>query len=98
MRNWLYVAFIFISGIVNGQDSTVNERVTNHESETDTIGRKMLQEVVVQAYEQNRRLSEAPVAVGVITTAEWNRYSKMSIVPAINRVPGGRMEERSPRS
>jgi len=98
MRNWLYVAFVFISGIVNGQDSAVNKRITGHERETDTIGRKMLQEVVVQAYEQNRRLSEAPVAVGVITTAEWNRYSKMSIVPAMNSVPGVRMEERSPGS
>jgi iron complex outermembrane recepter protein len=64
----------------------------------DTVERKLLQEVVVHAYEQNRRLSEVPVAVGVVTTAEWNRYSKMSIVPAMNSVPGVRMEERSPGS
>jgi iron complex outermembrane recepter protein len=98
MKNWIYGAFIFFSGIANGQDSTVTERRTNLDREPDTIGRQMLQEVVVQAYEQNRRLSEVPVAIGVITSAEWNRYSKMSIVPAMNSVPGVRMEERSPGS
>ena len=84
MRN-----FLMISGIIRAQ---VNTKVS------DTVDRKLLQEVVVQAYEQNRRLSDVPVAVGVITTAEWNRYNKMSIVPAMNSVPGVRMEERSPGS
>ncbi len=64
----------------------------------DTVGRSLLQEVVVHAYEQNRALADVPVAIGVVTTAEWNRYDKMSIVPAMNSVPGVRMEERSPGS
>ncbi len=89
MKNWLCWALLMISIVVKGQDST---RIP------DSVDRKSLQEVVVQAYEQNRRLADVPVAVGVITTAEWNRYSKMSIVPAMNSVPGVRMEERSPGS
>src|ERR1700688_3416915 len=89
MRKWTFWALLIISGIARGQDSTRIE---------DTIERKSLQEVVVQAYEQNRRLADVPAAVGVITTAEWNRYSKMSIVPAMNSIPGVRMEERSPGS
>ena len=76
-------------GMSYSQDST---RVS------DTVGRSLLQEVVVHAYEQNRALADVPVAIGVVTTAEWNRYNKMSIVPAINSVPGVRMEERSPGS
>lgn len=64
----------------------------------DTVERKLLQEVVVQAYEQNRRLADVAAAVGVITNSEWNRYNKMSIVPAVNSIPGVRMEERSPGS
>jgi iron complex outermembrane recepter protein len=76
-------------GISYAQDST---RVS------DTVGRKSLQEVIVHAYEQNRALAEVPVAIGVVTTGEWNRYNKMSIVPAMNSVPGVRMEERSPGS
>jgi iron complex outermembrane receptor protein len=89
MKKWTCWALLIISGIARGQDSTRIE---------DTIDRKSLQEVVVQAYEQNRRLADVPAAVGVITTAEWNRYDKMSIVPAMNSVPGVRMEERSPGS
>ncbi len=89
MKKWLCGALLIISGIAKGQDST---RIA------DTVDRKSLQEVVVQAYEQNRRLADVPVAVGVITTAELNRYNKMSIVSAMNSVPGVRMEERSPGS
>jgi iron complex outermembrane recepter protein len=80
---------LMICGIIKAQ---INTKVP------DTVDRKLLQEVVVQAYEQNRQLSDVAVAVGVVTTAEWNRYNKMSIVPAINSVPGARMEERSPGS
>ncbi len=83
---------LVISGMARGQDSS------RFISISDSIDGKLLQEVVVHAYEQNRRLSEVPVAIGVVTTAEWNRYNKMSIVPAMNSVPGVRMEERSPGS
>ncbi len=89
MKNWIYLAFLMISGITRAQEGS---RIP------DSTDRKLLQEVVVQAYEQNRRLSEVPAAIGVITTAEWNRYDKMSIVPAVNSIPGVRMEERSPGS
>src|SRR5450432_1747732 len=89
MKNWLCGVLLMISAITHGQDST---RIA------DTVDRKLLQEVVVQAYEQNRRLADVPAAIGVITTAEWNRYNKMSIVSSMNSVPGVRMEERSPGS
>ncbi|HCL84603.1 MAG TPA: TonB-dependent receptor [Chitinophagaceae bacterium] len=89
MKNWICGAFLLISGIARSQDS---------KEFPDSADRKLLQEVVVQAYEQNRRLSEVPVAVGVITKAEWNRYNNLSIVPAMNSIPGVRMEERSPGS
>ena len=92
MKNCFCGILLMMSFLVRGQDSPTINQVP------DTVDRKLLQEVVVHAYEQNRRLSEVPVAVGVVTTAEWNRYSKMSIVPAMNSVPGVRMEERSPGS
>jgi len=87
MKNWIWGTLLLISGVTRGQDSA-----------PDTIDRKLLQEVVVSAYEQNRKLAEVSAAIGVITTAEWNRYNKMSIVPAMNSIPGVRMEERSPGS
>jgi iron complex outermembrane recepter protein len=98
MKHWICGAFLLFAGIVQGQDTVSTGKLQEPERAPDTVGRKLLQEVVVQAYEQNRRLSEVPVAIGVITTAEWNRYNKMSIVSAINSVPGVRMEERSPGS
>src|SRR4249919_3097966 len=98
MKLWICGSFLLLAGIVQGQDTVSAGKLREPERAPDTVGRKLLQEIVVQAYEQNRRLSEVPVAIGVITTAEWNRYNKMSIVPAMNSVPGVRMEERSPGS
>ena len=103
MRYRIMLAFLLFCGIIYGQengpkDSLFQPRSTYIVIDRDTVERKSLQEVVIQAYEQNRRLAEVPVAVGVVTTSEWNRYSKMSIVPAMNSVPGVRMEERSPGS
>jgi iron complex outermembrane recepter protein len=65
---------------------------------SDSADRRILQEVVVRAYEQNRRLSEVPAAVGLITSSQLNRYNTVSLVPAVNTVPGVHMEERSPGS
>jgi iron complex outermembrane recepter protein len=98
MKKWICWAFLIAAEIVKGQDGALTEKLVSQDKTPDTIGRKLLQEVIVQAYEQNRRVSEVPAAVGVLTTSEWNRYNKMSIVPAMNSVPGVRMEERSPGS
>ncbi len=92
MKKCICGILLMITVVAEGQDSSDIARIP------DTVERKLLQEVVVQAYEQNRRLSEVPAAVGVITRSEWNRYSKMSIVPVMNSIPGVRMEERSPGS
>jgi iron complex outermembrane recepter protein len=100
MKNWICVALLTISGITYGQDSSrlltfpAEEKLAGY----DSTDRKLLQEVVVSAYEQNRRLADVSAAVGIITTAEWNRYNRMSIVSAMNSIPGVRMEERSPGS
>jgi iron complex outermembrane receptor protein len=64
----------------------------------DSLDRKTLQEVVVRAYEQNRRLADVPAAIGVLTPAQLNRFGNTSIVSAFNSIPGVRMEERSPGS
>ncbi len=89
MKYWICAVVLMISGIVRAQNDT---------KIPDTVERKLLQEVVVQAYEQNRKLADVAAAVGVITSSEFNRYDKLSIVPAMNSIPGVRMEERSPGS
>jgi iron complex outermembrane recepter protein len=98
MKYRIWVLLLMLSGISYGQDSVVIIKNQDPGRAPDTVGRKLLQEVIVHAYEQNRALADVPVAVGVITTAEWSRYNKLSIVPAMNSIPGVRMEERSPGS
>ena len=55
-------------------------------------------EVIVRAYEQNRRLLEVPVSIGVLTQNDLSRFNNVSILPALNTIPGVKMEERSPGS
>ena len=62
----------------------------------DTV--RLLHEVVVKAYAMERPSLEVPAAIGVIKDAELNRFNNTSILPAVNTVPGVRMEERSPGS
>src|SRR5688572_1075628 len=57
-----------------------------------------LQEVVVQAYTANRPLSEVSASIGYVSVQDLERFSNTSILPAVNTVPGARMEERSPGS
>src|SRR5688572_27174152 len=59
---------------------------------------RILQEVVVKAYEQNRQLKEVSAAINVINAAQLSRYNNTSLLPALNATPGVHMEERSPGS
>lgn len=58
----------------------------------------ILQEVIIKGYEQNRRSIETGASVGTIKQQDLTRFSPGSLVPAINTIPGVRMEERSPAS
>jgi iron complex outermembrane receptor protein len=57
-----------------------------------------LNEVVVTGYENNRKLLETAGSVALIGKRELERFSNTSLVPAVNALPGVRMEERSPVS
>ena len=61
----------------------------------DTVA---LQEIIVKAFESNRRLIDVPAAVSIVNKADLDRYNNLSILPALNVNPGVRMEERSPGS
>jgi iron complex outermembrane recepter protein len=66
--------------------------------EKDSSNTKTLQEVIVKAYEQNRQLAEVPAAIGFVGQRQLNRFNNATILPALNTIPGVRMEERSPGS
>ena len=57
-----------------------------------------LSEIVIKGYESDRRLLESPVSAGVLSPSDMQRFSTVSLLPAVNLVPGVRMEERSPGS
>lgn len=65
-------------------------------SKTDSA--KTLENVIVNAYEQNRSLIDVAAPVSVTGQSQLNRFSNMSILPALNITPGVSMEERSPGS
>src|SRR6187402_1260523 len=59
---------------------------------------EILKEVVISAYEQNRKLLNIPAPVSFVGKSQLERYNNTSILPALNTIPGVRMEERSPGS
>ena len=59
---------------------------------------RLLQEIIIEAYETDRHLSEVPASVSLLRGDALQRFSNTSILPATNVLPGVRMEERSPGS
>jgi iron complex outermembrane receptor protein len=62
----------------------------------DTI--RNLQEVIVQAFAAEKPLQQVAASVAIVDAEELNRFNNTSLLPALNTIPGVRMEERSPGS
>lgn len=74
---------------------------TLHAQDSDTIpdfSTQNLQEITVKAYGSGVARQDAPATLGLINSASLSRQSDVSIVSAMNQIPGVRMEERSPGS
>ncbi len=70
----------------------------SHAQDIPDSSSKELGEVVIKAFEQNRKLLDVPAAVSTISQKQLLRFNNTSIVSAVNTQPGVRMEERSPGS
>lgn len=57
-----------------------------------------LQEIIVEAFTAHRPLYDVSASIGHLSESELSRFSNTSILPAVNTIPGVRMEERSPGS
>lgn len=66
------------------------------QNKTDTL--KQLNEVIVRSHFTNQPLLKSTASVGVLTAKQLQNYPEQSLVPALNSIPGVRMEERSPGS
>lgn len=68
----------------------------NPATEKDSV--LVLPPVLIKGFESGRSLLETPVAVGLVTGKDMQRYSNASLLPSVNTLSGVRMEERSPGS
>ncbi|KAA9340340.1 TonB-dependent receptor [Adhaeribacter soli] len=59
---------------------------------------RTLPEVVVRGYETNQPLLKTAGSIGLLTLRELQRFNENSLVPALNTLPGVRMEERATAS
>lgn len=66
------------------------------QSQPDTV--QKLQEVIVKAYLSEQPILRLPSSVTVLDNRQLKNHSGTSLLPALNTVPGLRMEERSPGS
>lgn len=57
-----------------------------------------LQEVQIQAFNYNKNWKEVPASIGRITVKQVENIGTNNLLPAVNTIPGVRMEERSPGS
>jgi iron complex outermembrane recepter protein len=67
-------------------------------AQSNTFGSDTLQKVEVEAFKSKVQWKAAPIAIASLSSKELQAYSPISMVPALNQLPGIRMEERSPGS
>lgn len=58
----------------------------------------MLAATVVNSFERNSNIKNVPAAVSVLNRSLLERFGTESFVPAVNTIPGVKMDERSPGS
>ena len=86
----LYSAFLFTAITI----FTAHAQSTVPVSDTS----KVLQTVTVSAYLSAQPVISIPASISVLSPAQLKLQAANSLVPALNTVPGVRMEERSPGS
>jgi len=92
MKKLLLPVFLVINGFASAQEAPPPSFLA------DSSDTRPLQEAVVKAYEQHRKLVDVGAPVSIVSKAALNRFGNSSILPAMNANPGVRMEERSPGS
>ena len=82
-----YIGFEEMEISVSPQDRDI---IVSLKPQTD-----LLQEVKVEAYESNRAINQIAGGIGLIQKQDLQRFNSTSLVPALNQIPGVRMEQRS---
>lgn len=92
MNPYLHYSFVFfccsVSSLFAQTPATLSADSTHQ-----------LNEVVVTGYATNRRLLETGASVGLLNRQDLiQRFGQPTLVPALNTIPGVRIDERSPGS
>ncbi len=85
---------ILLSNFLFSQQSAAQQSA----AQQDSLDTKLLNEITVIGYDANRKLLQTPGAVALINPQQITAFDETSVVPALNTVPGVRMEQRSPGS
>lgn len=85
-----YAIILFALHALAGRSQTIQD--------TSTTEAPSLPEVQIRVFDHARKLKDIPAAVAYVGKSALDRFSPSSIVPAVNTLPGVRMEERSPGS
>ena len=83
---FFFIIFLFIAGSLTAQTIP------------DLDSSEILENVIIKAYENNRKLIEVPAPISLVTNTDLNRYNNTNIIDALNAKPGVRMDQRSPGS
>ncbi|MEP6627893.1 MAG: Plug domain-containing protein, partial [Ginsengibacter sp.] len=86
-------AFLILFLLYNTAKAQTLIDIDNHRDST-----QILENIIINAYENNRKLIDVPAAVSLVNSADLNRYNNTSVLSAMNASPGVRMDERSPGS
>lgn len=83
---FFFITFLFVGSSVSAQ--TIPEIDSS----------QILENVIIKAYENNRKLIDVPAPISLVTNTDLNRYNNTNIIDALNAKPGVRMDQRSPGS
>src|SRR6476619_6998568 len=96
---WLHLCFIypvFMKKVLLILLPVLNTAVAQISNPVDSS--LVLENIIVKAYENNRRLIDVAAPVSITGQTQLNRFNNMIILPALNITPGVIIEERSPGS
>jgi iron complex outermembrane receptor protein len=94
----IYLVAGFLSIIMYYPCFSQENQVENHPKNDSVIINNSLAEVVISAYEQNKKITDLPASVFYLSPLAINRFNPADIVSAVNTVPGVSMQQRSPQS
>lgn len=93
LMNQRFTSIIFFCALV-----FIDALPTSAQVVDTTNSAQVLEAVTITAYETNKKITDLPASVVVVTKNQLLRFNNTSFVPALNAQPGIRMEERSPGS